>query len=484
MSNNTNKPICIFQAPTFTRSGYGEWAEAVARSLLRYDKFDLYLTPTRWGNCSKKNLQDVGDDEETKKLISRILRQPLPRQPEVFIQMTIPSEYLQIGPNQFHPIGKYNIGMTAGIETTLAKPEWLEGCNRVDLNIGLSKHCRDILKTSKWTKKHPDGRTEPLVVTKPFEVLFWGADTKKYYKTDEVIDSLEESMAAITEDFCFMFVGQWTSGNINGDRKNIGFLIKTFLQTFMDVENAPALILKTGGAAICIMDKYECLNKINEIYKMTEAEHPNAKLPNVYLIHGELSDKEMNALYNHKKVKAHVSFTHGEGFGGPLLMATLTGKPTIVPRWSGHLDFMNPKYASFFEGEVVKLPPEALNDWFIKEAGWFNVNQSLAGEKMKNVFYHYGSFTEKAEELRKENAEKFTLEKMDEVFHAILDKYVPKFAVQSSITLPKLKKLGKGGKVEPTQQPTIKLPKLKKVEPEPQAAPNKLVLPKLKKVKK
>ena len=43
------------------------------------------------------------------------------------------------------------------------------------------------------------------------------------------------------------------------------------------------------------------------------------KLPNVYLLHGDLTDEEMNQLYNHPKVKAHLTFTHGEGFGRPLL---------------------------------------------------------------------------------------------------------------------------------------------------------------------
>ena len=32
-------------------------------------------------------------------------------------------------------------------------------------------------------------------------------------------------------------------------------------------------------------------------------------LPNIYLLHGELSDEEVNELYNHPKVKAHVTST-------------------------------------------------------------------------------------------------------------------------------------------------------------------------------
>ena len=56
------------------------------------------------------------------------------------------------------------------------------------------------------------------------------------------------------------------------------------------------------------------LNKINNLKSQT-----NGKCPNIYLVHGDFTDDEMNQLYNHPKVKVHVSFTHGEGFGRPLL---------------------------------------------------------------------------------------------------------------------------------------------------------------------
>ena len=63
------------------------------------------------------------------------------------------------------------------------------------------------------------------------------------------------------------------------------------------------------------------------------------KLPNVYLLHGSLSTEEMNRLYNHPKVKSLVSLTHGEGFGRPLLEASMTGLTVIASAWSGQLDF-------------------------------------------------------------------------------------------------------------------------------------------------
>jgi hypothetical protein len=429
------KPLCILQSPLWTRSGYGDWALAIAKSLLRYSKFDLRLAPTVWGACSKKNLTSEINDPEGKELLGRVLQGNLNKQPELFIQMTIP--------NEFQTPAKFNIGMTAGIETTVPRAEWLEGLNRMNLNIVTSIHARDVFAGANYTKKLPNGTTEPLVVKKPMEVLFWGANTSIYGKTGEISLALEDALKNVPETFAFLFVGQWTSNNIRGDRKAIGYLIKTFLETFADVPNPPCLILKTSGAQICIMDKYDCINKIHDVTGMVKQAMPNAKLPNVYLLHGELEDNEMNSLYNHEKIKVHVSFTHGEGFGHPLLLATLSGKPVVTPKWSGHLDFLNPKYAKFFDGNLVPIPDEAINDWFVKDARWFEVDYVDAGRKMKQYFTNYDpSLLELSEKLRIENAEKFSLQAMDKAFHALLDKYVPAFAVEETISLPPLKRLG------------------------------------------
>jgi hypothetical protein len=149
----------------------------------------------------------------------------------------------------------------------------------------------------------------------------------------------------------------------------------------------------------------------------------------------------MNYLYNHKKIKAHVNFTHGEGYGHPLLLASLSGKPILASNWSGHLDFLNPQYTNLLTGEIKQIPPESANEWLIREAGWFNVNYEQAGRKMKGLIDNYEKLLEKAENLRVENMEKFSLLQMDKAFHALLDKYIPEFPTEQKIILPKLKKI-------------------------------------------
>jgi hypothetical protein len=70
------------------------------------------------------------------------------------------------------------------------------------------------------------------------------------------------------------------------------------------------------------------------------------------------------------------------------------------------------------------------------------VNYIKAEEKMNNLFTYYGGkYLEKAEALRVENNDKFSLQAMDKHLHGLLDKYVPEFAVETKIVLPKLKKI-------------------------------------------
>jgi len=435
-----SKPLCIFQSPMWTRSGYGDLGMALAKSLLRYDKYDLMIVPTRWGGCSRKYLESDMTDPVEKELFKKIIRQPVTRQPDLFIQCSIP--------NEFQPPAKYNIGVTAGIETTIARPDWVEGLNRMNFNIVTSNHAKKVFEEAVYQKQQePNQPPQPsLKSLKPMEVLFWGADLSIYGNDKTFEARVEEELSVIKEDFCFLFVGQWTSGGLFSDRKDIGNLIKCFLTTFsnMGLKKKPALIIKTSGAAICNMDKHDMINRLKSVRAIVEQERKTTDLPNVYILYGELTESEMNALYNHSKIKAHISFTHGEGFGHPLLLSTLSGKPLLVSNWSGHLDFLDTKLCKLLDGEVKQIPGDCVNEWLIKESGWFTVNYLKAMESMKNCFHFYKPHLELAEKLRQRNVVEFSIQAMDKKFHGFLDQYVPKFATETKLVLPKLRKVGLG----------------------------------------
>ena len=183
----------------------------------------------------------------------------------------------------------------------------------------------------------------------------------------------------------------------------------------------------------------------------------SVKLPNVYLLHGDLSAEEMNYLYNHPKVKAMVSLTHGEGFGRPILEFSTTGKPVIVSNWSGHVDFLKKDSVVLLDGKLTEVPKDAFPDNIhVQEAKWFTCNYFNVKKVLINVFKNYSKFKKKA--LRqKVYAKNFTRNKMTAELDKILEKYVPEFPKQVNLKLPTLKKVDKQESTE------IKLPKLKRV---------------------
>ena len=169
----------------------------------------------------------------------------------------------------------------------------------------------------------------------------------------------------------------------------------------------------------------------------------------------------MNEMYNHPKVKAHISFTHGEGIGRPLLEATLSMKPVIASNWSGHLDFLNNNTAVLLSGALVDVPKSGLSeDYRVDGAKWFTVNYQYASKIMLDIHKNYRKYTLNAKKMAIYNKSKYSLKSMTSQFDKILEKYLPKFEdapQQVDLKLPKLKKVG-------DESPkTIKLPKLKKV---------------------
>ena len=441
------KPLVLVTAPVGTRSGYGSHGRDIVRSLIDMDKFDVKIWPVRWGSTPQNALDQKNPKDIP--IIERLLPTPnMDRKPDVHIHIVVP--------NEFQPLGTYNIGITAGLETTVCPPEWVDGLNRMDLNIVPATFIKTIIEELKFDKIDKNTKQKVGVIgsEKPIEVLFEGADIDIYKPVREFSKDLVDEFEGIKEDFCFLFVGHWLQGNLGHDRKDLGMLIKTFLETFKNQTKQPALILKTSGASPSILDREDITKKVEQIKAGIEG-----KLPSIYFLHGDLEDEKMNDLYNHPKVKAHVSFTHGEGFGRPLLEASLSEKPVIAPNWSGHTDFLSQKDAVLLPGSLNDVKKESFpKGMWIEGTKWFTVNYNYASKTMKDVFENYNKYIVKGKKLSIMNQSRFSLDKMTEKFEGILDKHLPKFVEQPKsvdLKLPKLKKVGKPKKIE--------LPKLKKV---------------------
>jgi glycosyltransferase involved in cell wall biosynthesis len=277
-------------------------------------------------------------------------------------------------------------------------------------------------------------------------------DTEVFGKKQPTDSELTKVLDTIPENFGFLFVGHWLRGDYGEDRKNVGMLVKLFLETFRQVKTKyePMLILKTSSAGFSILDQEELFNKIEQI-KSTVKLEGDQKMPAVYLLHGELTDKEMNTLYNHPKVKTHISLTKGEGFGRPLLEASLTGKPIIASGWSGHLDFLDKNRSLLIGGELKNVHPSAAwDDVLMQQASWFSPDIKDAMNAMAAAVMHHTELKNKSYDLAISNRKNFSYEAIRKKTHELLDKYVPEFPKEVPLVLPKLKK--------------AELPKLKKVD--------------------
>jgi glycosyltransferase involved in cell wall biosynthesis len=430
-----SKPLLVVSCPIDTYSGYGARARDFVQSIIDSDKYQVQILSQRWGGTRFGYLADHNNTSLSSRIVPNLTQQP-----DVWIQITVP--------NEFQKVGKYNIGVTAGMETTLCDPSWIQGCNKMDLVIVSSQHAKKTFETSKFDVQDDKTKqiTSSIELTTKVEVLFEGGDINKY---TPLAFPTKIDLDGIDEQFCFLVVGHWLPGELGEDRKNIGFTIKSFLETFKNKprNKQPGLILKVqAGAGTSIMDRDAVLDKIDAIRKTVKG-----TLPNIYLLHGDMSDAEVNELYNHGRVKAMISLSKGEGFGRPLLEFSLVNKPIIASYWSGQVDYLSPEFVKFIGGNLTNIHPSAaVEKMILKESQWFTPDPIQVGKALEDVYKNYTTYKELAKRQGYKSRTEFSYDKMRETLDNLLTQYVPEFPKMVELKLPQLKK--------------VELPKLKKIE--------------------
>ncbi len=429
---SSDKPFILVMGPVGSRSGYGEHARDIVRSLLNNNsgKYTIKIINLNWGMTPSNVLKEGVDDDILNCIVTdtQFLQNI---KPDVFIHITIPTEFVNIG--------KYNIGVTAGIETSIAKPEWIDALNRMDKIVVPSEFTKNVFISSIFDRV--DNNTKQVVgnlkVEKPIDVLFEGTDTNTYYpiSADDYAkltnSSVKKKLDLIKEDYLFLVVGHWLNGDFGQDRKDIGSSIKLFLDVFKQKKRfstnrkykIPGLVIKTSSATFSIKDRDSILQKINTIRNGVLLEKDDV-MPNIYLLHGDLSDVEMNELYNHPKVKTMYSLTKGEGYGRPLQEFAFVGKPVIASNWSGHLDFIKPEYHTLIPGNVTQIHPSAGGEFTLPESGWFTVDYNAAGQSLVDSFMKYNNFKVNAENGLKFLNDEKTLTKMATDINELVDNII------------------------------------------------------------
>jgi glycosyltransferase involved in cell wall biosynthesis len=421
-----NKPLLVFQGPVFTRSGYGDHCRDLLKSLYKMDKYDIKIIPLRWGNTPQNQVDP--STEFGQKMLGSVIGE-IGQKPDVFIQVSVA--------NEFEPKGHYNIGVTAGVETTICPKNFIDGGNKMDLILVPSEFTKRVLATTVY--QHKNQQTGDVVgetqMTVPIEVLFEGVDIDVFLPKEK---ATKDVLANVKEDFNFLVVGHWLRGDLGQDRKDIGMTIKTFATVFqyLPKDKRPGLIVKTSHAGFSVIDREATREKIERVVQSF-----GDKCPSIYLVHGDLEEADMANLYHHPKVKAMVSFAKGEGYGRPLAEFTLTGKPIVASGWSGQVDFLPNEHSVLLEGELTPVHESAADDFIMKEAQWFTVNYNMAANKLYDIYNNYDIYVKQSAGLKQNTLNKFTLDKMHEAFTQIMEKNVKAAPKVVPFNLPKLNKL-------------------------------------------
>ena len=426
-----NKTLVVISCAINTFSGYGAKSRGWVRSLieLKGEEWDIRILPQRWGSTTEGFIEEYA--EEWGFLKNHFVTGPLPKKPDIYIVDSVASE--------FQPHGEFNIGFCSGIETTVCDASWIEGCNRMDLIITSSEHSKSVFENSVFEKKQGDQIIEVIKLNKPCKVLFEGLDLnlyKKIKKGEFTNTELYDSINSISEHKAFLTVGHWLQGDLGEDRKNIGLTIKAFYEIWKDKPNKPALIMKINGANTSYLDKADIQKKIENIKNTVNSKD----LPNIYVIHGEFSDVEINEIYNHPKIKSMISITKGEGFGRPLLEFSMIGKPIIASGWSGHVDFLNKNFTTLLNGQLKPIHKSAqVPNTLIEGSHWFEINHGELGMHISSIFNNYDPYIKKAKQQAQYSRSKFSKEKMRDLLEIIFEENVPKKPKFKPLTLPKKK---------------------------------------------
>ena len=389
----------LVRGPCLTRSGYGEHARFVLRSLkTRQDIFDIYVIPVNWGQTgwiAEENEERRWLDERIKATAVYIQQKG---QFDISLQVTIPNEWEQLAP--------INIGVTAGIETTKVAPVWLEKANMMDKVITISEHSKwGFDNTIYQGQNSQTGEPMTLACTTPVEIVHYPV------KTYETLPELELNL---DYDFNFLAVAQ------QGPRKNLENTIKWFVEE--NIDQKVGLVVKTFIKNGSIVDREHTEKMLLSLL----SKYPERKCK-VYLLHGDLTDAEMHSLYIHPQIKAMVSLTHGEGYGLPLFEAAYNGLPVIAPGWSGQCDFLyapfqgskkkkggNKKHPYFAEVDYGMGPVTPSSVWegvIVEDSQWCYPEEGSYKMRLRQVRKQHSKWQKKALILQEWILENFTSDK-------------------------------------------------------------------------
>mgnify|MGYP003646011753 FL=1 len=393
----TNKPKVLLSGPVCNVSGYSEHARTLADALLgMVDQIDLYIQDTQWSSSTRSlsYLKKYGSlIEKTNKLFNSLKDD----QDRVNISGVFSCTYQVRPPNEFTQMSPNDIGVTAALETTFAPSEWVAKCNMMQHLLVVSEHAKKNIKNTK--DQNGKGVSTPVTVV-PFG----------YKENNNEVDVYSD--INFTTSFNFLTVLQLAP------RKNLEFTLKCFVDQFGN-DSDVGLVIKTHMHNNSTLDFHATRERIQHLL---DTFNPNRKCK-IYFMHGNLTEDQMNSLYNPKYIDCYITATHGEGFGIPIFQAACNNIPVVATNWSGHLDFLRApvknaagktKLLSHFvkvDYKIEKVRPHHLMPGIItEECEWAYPKEESFRRGIQFVRSSKNKITEDAENLAIYLRDKFSIE--------------------------------------------------------------------------
>ena len=381
----------LFRAPVLTQSGYGVHARQIARWLLSRSDINVSFQMLNWGKTPWYiNRDDLGG------LVGEIMQRSRPLDScDVSFQLQLPNEWDVL-------LATKNVGITAAIETDRANPQWVTACNNMDTVVFPSQHA----------KKSLDGSGNLTVSSLVIPEAYTNACCLETDSLPKIND--------FNTSFNILVFGQITATDPTFDRKNTFNTIKWLCEEFKDNKDV-GIVLKTNMGRNSKIDRKYTKSILNQVISASR----KRDFPRVYLVHGDMSDEEVVALYKNKSIKVMVSLTRGEGFGLPLLEAAACDLPIIATNWSGHTEFLNRgKFIPIFY-DLKQIPPNRVdNKLFISGARWAEPNENDFKRRVKKFYNNPATPREWATNLgkiiRTEYSQKRIVSMYNEAFSEIL----------------------------------------------------------------
>lgn len=365
----------LLRGPFLTMSGYGVHARQIAKWVFSKPNLNVLVAPLPWGNTPWFIDRSACDG-----LIGSLMDRSVPQtqKADISLQLQLPNEWDST-------IAEYNVGLTAGVETTTCNPRWIEACNRMNQVIVPSKHAETCFRASGQltTKLSVVGESYNMAIDKSFRGT---------------------TLPKLSTGFNFLVFGQLTGNSPHNDRKNIINTIKYICEVFHD-DHDVGIVLKINTGRDTKIDK----DNVHNLVKKIITESRKGQFPRIHVLHGRLSDDENAALMKHEQIKALVTLTRGEGFGLPILDAAASGLPIIATAWSGHLDFLSlGKYIpiSYTLNPVHQTRID--NEIFVPGTKWAEPSESDFKKRIKKFRESPELPQQWAKELAKNIKEKFS----------------------------------------------------------------------------